>query len=322
MTITPPPPTDLPGLIEAYAATTGAVLELASAVTGEAAERETDCPGWTVLDQVRHVLSVEGLLLGESIPQVDVSRYAHVRSEFGGLIEMLVEGRRALGVDEVVAQLRSVVERRLAVLRDPALTVSTPSFGPLGPAPLGEVLTLRVFDIWCHEQDVREALGVPGGFAGASAASPSAAASVGASAAVASVTAPAAASVAIGRALSGVPRALARGAGLAAGDVVRLVVSGPVAVDYAVTMVAGPDGRLRGMPLGSGGEGSADEGVGGSVAVPGASEGPEPTVTIGLTTREFTRRVAGRWPVSRLAPTVVGDAAVAARVLEALVVTP
>lgn len=303
MTITPPLPTDLPGLIEAYAATTGAVLELASSVTGEAAERETDCPGWTVLDQVRHVLSVEGLLLGESIPQVDVSRYAHVRSEFGGLIEMLVEGRRALGVDDVVAQLRSVVERRLAVLRDPALTVSTPSFGPLGPAPLGEVLTLRVFDIWCHEQDVREALGVPGGFAGAS---------VGASAA----------SAAIGRALSGVPRALARGAGLAAGDVVRLVVSGPVAVDYAVTMVAGPDGRLRGMPLGSGVGGSCAEGVGGSVAGAGASEGPEPTVTIGLTTREFTRRVAGRWPVSRLAPTVVGDAAVAARVLEALVVTP
>ena len=30
------------------------------------------------------------------------------------------------------------------------------------PTTLGDLLRLRIFDTWCHEQDIREALGRPG----------------------------------------------------------------------------------------------------------------------------------------------------------------
>jgi len=46
-----------------------------------------------------------------------------------------------------------------------------------------------------------------------------------------------------------------------------------------------------------------------------------PTTTISLATEAFTRRAAGRRSVSDTAYSVVGDDAIARRVLEALVVT-
>jgi len=47
----------------------------------------------------------------------------------------------------------------------------------------------------------------------------------------------------------------------------------------------------------------------------------DPTTTISLSTEAFTRRAAGRRPVSDTPYSVKGDDAIARRVLEALVVT-
>ena len=40
---------------------------------------QTECPGWTVTDQVRHVLTTEQMMQGAPVPDVDVSAHAHVR---------------------------------------------------------------------------------------------------------------------------------------------------------------------------------------------------------------------------------------------------
>jgi len=221
VTITPPPPTSLAGLVEAYADTTAAAVRLGAQAAPEAAGLPTDCPGWTVLDQLRHIVSIEGMLLGDPLPDVDVSGRAHVRSAFGEVIEKYLEGHRARTLTEVVEDLRQVRDQRLAVLSAPGLTLESETVGPFGQTTLGALVGLRCFDIWCHEQDLREALDVPGG-----------------------MDTPAAAN-AVSRMLHGLPKVLSAGA-LAEGEVVVLDIVGPVQASFAVTVRADEAGRLRG----------------------------------------------------------------------------
>ena len=223
MTITPPPPTDLSGLVEAFAQTTGAVLDLAGGLDESRAGLATECPGWTVLDQVRHVASIEALILGEPVPDHDVSGHAHVRNDFGVIIEKYLEGRRARSLQDVVDELTEVRERRLADLGAPDQTLESPSASPFGPATHGDVLPMRVFDIWCHEQDLREALGVPGGLDTAAAA------------------------LSVSRGLMGLPRKIAQAGLLADGRRVVIEVTGPVATTFTVSDQRGRQGDREGL---------------------------------------------------------------------------
>lgn len=223
MTLTPPPPADLHGLVAAYADTSGSVLALAEGLGPGEEDLPTDCPGWTVLDQVRHVLSVEGMLLGEPMPDVDVTGHAHVRHDFGALVEKYLEGRRGRSADRVVEELRTTREARLAALTAPGLTLESPADGPFGRTSLGALLELRTFDIWTHEQDLREALDRPGGLGTA------------------------AASVALARTLQALPKAIAASGAVRAGDTTAVTVTGPVSASSVLGWHE-VDGRLRGLP--------------------------------------------------------------------------
>ena len=233
MTITPPPPTDLSGLVEAFAQTTGAVLDLAGGLDESQAGLATECPGWTVLDQVRHVASIEALILGEPVPDHDVSSHAHVRNDFGVIIEKYLEGRRARSLQDVVDELTEVRERRLADLGAPDQTLESPSASPFGPATHGDVLPMRVFDIWCHEQDLREALGVPGGLDTAAAA------------------------LSVSRGLMGLPRKIAQAGLLADGRRVVIEVTGPVATTFTVSVATNEAGKAIGKASAGADDGTA-----------------------------------------------------------------
>lgn len=50
-------------------------------------ERPTDCPGWTVRDQLSHVIGIERALLGEEPPRGDGLDPPHVKNDFGALNE-------------------------------------------------------------------------------------------------------------------------------------------------------------------------------------------------------------------------------------------
>ena len=222
MAVHPPAPRDLPGLIDAYAVTTAAVLGLGEGLGPGQESLPTDCPGWTVLDQIRHVASIEAMLLGEELPEIDVSGMPHVRNDFGALIEKYLHRRRDREVRDVLDELREVRERRLADLSDPELTLATESEGPLGRTTVGSLLGLRIFDIWTHEQDLREALNVAGG-----------------------LDAPGA-SVAITRILRALPRALESTGGVVPGDAVRIVIDGPVSADETIRVT----GEVAGEAVG------------------------------------------------------------------------
>jgi uncharacterized protein (TIGR03083 family) len=127
-------------------------------------ELPTDCPGWTVRDQVAHLIGIERMLLGEAPPPPLTILPDHVRNGYAELNEPWVEARRRIPGNEVLAEFISVTGRRIHELRTlPPEAFEIRSWSPVGELPYREFLVTRVLDSWAHEQDVRRALGRPGG---------------------------------------------------------------------------------------------------------------------------------------------------------------
>jgi uncharacterized protein (TIGR03083 family) len=127
-------------------------------------ELATDCPGWTVRDQLSHLIGVERMLLGEAPPPPMDVLPDHVRNGFAELNEPWVEARRRLAGNEVLAEFISVTGRRIHELRNmPPEGFNVVSWSPVGEVPYRDFLATRVLDSWAHEQDMRRALGRPGG---------------------------------------------------------------------------------------------------------------------------------------------------------------
>lgn len=139
------------------------VLELCTGLTEEEWKRPTGCPGWSVQDNVSHLIDYEARALGQPAPDGAPLRGEHLKNPLGEGNEVGVEHRRRLRGDEVMAELREVTAARAAQLRalgpdDLAQEVVTPA----GPGTVATMLRLRVMDTWSHEQDIRRALGRPG----------------------------------------------------------------------------------------------------------------------------------------------------------------
>lgn len=284
MPLHPAAPEDLPGLVAAYQQTTQAVIELGRACSDADFTLETACPGWTVKDQIAHVVGVESWMRSGVLPRVEVPDRAHVRNELGKFTEVAVEQRRTMKGEKVVDELETVLADRLEELSDPALTPDTVVRTPLGEKPLAEALRIRCLDIWTHEQDIRQALGRPG-----------------------DLDSPAAA-IFMEALFDALPRLVAREAAIPPGNVVILEVTGPVLGRAGVWVDTGDDGRPRGIPLFSG------------VAHDG--DPTDVFTTITLSTDAVTRRAAGRGGVDDIHFTWHGDEQVARKVLEHLVFVP
>ncbi len=288
MPMNPAAPDDLPGLVAAYAQSAQALVDLAISAGEAGYDTPTDCPGWTVKDQLSHVASAEAALLGRPDPAVEVPDYAHLRHDMARRIEAGVELRRDRPGKDVAQELHRIVAARLGRLRDadldPEQLVASPSGREI---PLLQLMRMRVSDVWVHEQDVRSALGRPGNLD-----SPGAA-------------------VFSALALEALPEIVIDECGVPAGKVVMIELTGPVVARAGVRVEDGPDGQRVGHVMFAGG---ADE------------TGPIPaigkTTSIQLSTEAFTRRAAGRRAVADLHYTVIGDEAVAACVLEHLAITP
>lgn len=298
MPMHPAAPQGLDDLVAAFAHTTSAVIDLGRTCTDEDLARPTECPGWTVHDQISHVVGVESWLEGHQDPRVEMPPYEHIRNDLGKRVEYAVEVRRGRTGKEVVAELENVLAQRLSTLRSSALTGSSTTAGPFGPDQAGTVVLMRTFDVWVHEQDIRAALGRPGNLG-----SP-------------------AATVFVSTVLAQLPKLVAKGAGLEPGSSVVIDVSGPIMARHRVRVEVDEQGRTRGVAvladeaMSAGAAHSTDDGSHAS-----EPQHPDGSTTISLSTEAFTRRAAGRRSVSDTAYRVVGDDAIARRVLEALVVT-
>jgi uncharacterized protein (TIGR03083 family) len=123
----------------------------------------TDCPGWTVRDQVSHITGFEQRwFLGQTTPSIDATDFAHVHNDLGAENQAWVERYRSTSVRDLKEEFAAMVEARVAQLHDAAaapdgLSATVATFR--GGEQLRDVLALRLFDVWVHEQDIRRAVG-------------------------------------------------------------------------------------------------------------------------------------------------------------------
>ena len=165
-------PTDagspLATLVAAWSSSADDVLALAGTLDEAEMAAATDLPGWTVQDVIAHLAALEAELAGDPVPEVpDEQIPSDARADpFRAHTERGVAARRGRPADEVRSELSSAVERRRSVLAaDPPTDPSAPAPGPGGATWSWETLLRnRVIDLWMHEQDIRRAVGRPGGW--------------------------------------------------------------------------------------------------------------------------------------------------------------
>ena len=212
---------DLATLLDAWESSLRTVVGLGRVLTPEQWEAPTECPGWSAGDVVRHLCWVEGFLAHRSDAphEVDWAAHPHVTNDFGRLTETGVDVRRHLEQAAVCDELDALMDVRLAmIMRLDPLTLDTEVPGLFGRAvPLRNLLRVRVFDIWSHEQDIRRAVGLPGNLA-----------SPGAQVSALQITA-------------SLPFVLAKGVQAPAGTTLQVSVDGPVRFERCA--VVGDDGR-------------------------------------------------------------------------------
>lgn len=140
-----------------------AIVELAAGLDPADWERPTACPGWTVQDNLAHVIGIEAMLLGRPQPEVELGDLSHLRNDLARSNEVWVEGYRHRPPSAVLDDLRGIIdERRAALAAMSPADFDADAMTPAGPGTVGRFMRIRIMDVWFHEQDVREAVGRPG----------------------------------------------------------------------------------------------------------------------------------------------------------------
>ena len=144
-----------------------AIIALGSTLSEREWKTPTDCPGWTVQDQVAHMLGSESRLLGLPTPEHTPPDMSHVKNEFGQRNEVWVDWHRSWSGAQVLQRFQAVTGERLNVLgamRPEDFAAQTQT--PIGPGTMRDLLHIRIFDAWVHEQDIRRAVKCPGDLTG------------------------------------------------------------------------------------------------------------------------------------------------------------
>jgi len=133
-------------------------------------DRPTGCPGWSVRDNLAHVVGLERVMLGDPEPDHEPpAGLVHVRDELGAYMERHIDVRRGLPIQQVVDEFDQTVRRRLDMLD--AMTeesfATADIVGVSGAVTTAKrFLGVRAFDMWAHQQDARRATRHPGRLAG------------------------------------------------------------------------------------------------------------------------------------------------------------
>lgn len=112
------------------------------------------CPDWTVKDLVAHLAGLAADVTDDNIEGWGSDAWT----------ERQVDAGRSATYNEIIARWRSRTADLSRVLDAPEASFTAPSVGTaFGPLPLTAVPFMIVTDLASHEQDIRGAVGAPGG---------------------------------------------------------------------------------------------------------------------------------------------------------------
>jgi len=160
----------LAALIRTWREAVAEFVALARDVPEDQWHLPTDLEGWSVKDNVAHTAHLEGVLAGAPEETIPVEEAPHIKDLSGLYTEQGVLARR----DRDMATLADEIERAAAA-RVAELEANPPTDGSAAPprTPAGvpwnnqTLLSNRPLDVWMHQQDIRRAIGRPGGYDGA-----------------------------------------------------------------------------------------------------------------------------------------------------------
>ena len=154
-------------LVEIWHRACNDFVALARGIPREQWDLPTDLDGWTVKDIVAHTAHLEAVLAGTPEETVEVPDAPHVKGLMGYYTEQGVIARRDRDMESLVDEIERAVATRYAALEaePPTDPAAAPPRTP-GGAPWDNqtLLSNRPLDVWVHEQDIRRAIGRPGGY--------------------------------------------------------------------------------------------------------------------------------------------------------------
>lgn len=132
-------------------------------IPDEAFARPSLLPGWTVGDIVAHVAALEAELNGQPLPahEPDWDALPHADNLFSRYTEIGVDYRRGWTPAQVRAELAEVAQVRSEQLTTGPQESDRRMIGVGGiERSFGRMLRMRCFDIFLHDLDIRDALGM------------------------------------------------------------------------------------------------------------------------------------------------------------------
>lgn len=122
----------------------------------------TPCPGWTVADITAHVIDLDAMAMGAPKPdhEPDWASLPHVKGSSNQFTELGVDYRRGTPPAELFEELNQTGAALADFLAHNSPTIKVPWVKE--EIPMDQFLSMRTFDIWTHEQDIRTAIDAPG----------------------------------------------------------------------------------------------------------------------------------------------------------------
>lgn len=141
--------------------------ELGAQLTESDWKAATDLPGWSVQDNLSHLVGIERIMHGLAGTTHRAESRDWVKNPIGEANENEIDSRRGFPGAAVLTEWNEVAAARIAGLRaaDDAY-FDAPAMTPTGPGAVADFLHIRVLDCWVHEQDMRRAVGKPGHLSG------------------------------------------------------------------------------------------------------------------------------------------------------------
>ena len=154
-------------LVETWRQAIAEFVALARDVPEHQWDLPTDLPGWSVKDNVAHTAHLEAVLAGAPEETTPVEEGGHVSGLAALYTEQGVVARRGRDMASLADELEEAAAKRSAALdAEPPTDGSSPPPKTPGDVPWSteRLLSNRPIDVWMHEQDIRRAIGRPGGF--------------------------------------------------------------------------------------------------------------------------------------------------------------